>query len=66
MESCGYYTSSPYSRGYIHHLLREKEIIGEVLLQMHNVHWMLDFFQIIRDSINADRLLQVQFIPQEK
>eukprot|EP00210_Caulerpa_lentillifera_P004113 g3922.t1 len=60
MECCECYCCIHHCRGYIHHLLQEKEIIGQVLLQIHNVHWMLDFFQIIRDSINADKLLQLK------
>ncbi|BCX15657.1 MAG: tRNA-guanine(34) transglycosylase [Candidatus Parcubacteria bacterium] len=44
-----------YSRAYICHLLREKEIYGIILLTEHNVFWILNLFKEIRKSIKENR-----------
>ena len=40
-----------YSRQYIHHLLHSRELLAEVLLQVHNYHHFLRFMHGVRDSI---------------
>lgn len=44
-----------YSSAYIHHLLREKEIYGAVLLSEHNLFWILNFMKEIRKAIEENR-----------
>ena len=49
--SCGCYTCAQHHRAFIHHLLSAKEMLGWVLLQIHN-HAIADaFFNGIRRSI---------------
>ena len=47
-----------YSRAYICHLLREKEIFGIMLLVEHNVFWILNIFKEIKKAIRENKFLQ--------
>lgn len=52
VSSCKCYTCTKHHRAYIQHLLTAKEMLGWVLLQIHN-HAILDaFFASIRSSIS--------------
>ncbi|TQS39279.1 hypothetical protein Golomagni_00197 [Golovinomyces magnicellulatus] len=44
-----------HHRAYIHHLLSAKEMLGSVLLQIHNNHILSQFFAAIRESISSSR-----------
>jgi queuine tRNA-ribosyltransferase subunit QTRTD1 len=50
--SCTCYTCTSHHRAYIQHLLSAKEMLGWVLLQIHNHHVLSSFFAAIRKSIN--------------
>ncbi|EKD19475.1 tRNA-guanine transglycosylase family protein [Drepanopeziza brunnea f. sp. 'multigermtubi' MB_m1] len=57
--SCTCYTCTDYHRAFLRHLLSAKEMLGWVLLQIHNHHVLSEFFAAIRESIkngtfNAD------------
>lgn len=43
-----------YSKSYIRHLFMEKEILALRILTMHNLHFLLDLMQKIRQSIEED------------
>jgi len=45
-----------YSRGYIHHLNKSKEIVGAMLLTWHNLHYYQELMQGLRKAIQAGRL----------
>ncbi|GIW67103.1 MAG: hypothetical protein KatS3mg095_1001 [Candidatus Parcubacteria bacterium] len=49
-----------YSRAYICHLLREKEIYGIILLVEHNVFWILNLFKEIRKAIRKRKFLELK------
>jgi queuine tRNA-ribosyltransferase len=49
-----------YSRAYISHLLKEKEIFGIILLAEHNVFWILNLFKEIRRSIKIGNFQQLK------
>ncbi|KAF2684646.1 tRNA-guanine transglycosylase [Lentithecium fluviatile CBS 122367] len=52
-ESCTCYACSKHHRAYVQHLLSAKEMLGWVLIQLHN-HTVLDaFFAGVRNSIRA-------------
>lgn len=53
-ESCLCYACTNHHRAYLQHLLAAKEMLGWVLLQMHNHHTMDLFFAGIRQSIARD------------
>lgn len=40
-----------YSRGYIRHLLKEKEMFGMRLTTLHNIYFINKFFEEIRENI---------------
>jgi queuine tRNA-ribosyltransferase/7-cyano-7-deazaguanine tRNA-ribosyltransferase len=47
-----------FSRVYICHLLKEKEIYGIMLLTEHNVFWILNLFKEIRKAIKENKFLE--------
>lgn len=47
-----------FSRSYLCHLTKEKEILGIILLTEHNVFWILNLFKKIRTAIKENRFLQ--------
>ncbi len=53
-ESCTCYTCKTFSRAYLHHLHRSKEILGARLNTIHNLHYYLNLMQEMRDAIDAD------------
>ncbi len=40
-----------YTRAYIHHLVRQREMAGSILLSMHNVYYLLDLMRRAREAI---------------
>ena len=40
-----------YTRAYIHHLVRQKEMVASILLSMHNVYFLLDLMRRARAAI---------------
>ncbi len=54
-ESCDCYCCKNFSRAYLHHLHRSKEILGARLNTIHNLHYYLKLMSEIRDAIDADR-----------
>lgn len=52
--SCSCYTCQNFSRAYLHHLDRSKEILGAHLNTMHNLHYYLDLMREMREAIEAD------------
>ncbi|MDI9408444.1 MAG: tRNA guanosine(34) transglycosylase Tgt [Candidatus Pacebacteria bacterium] len=45
-----------FSRGYLHHLTRSKEILGAMLLTWHNLHYYQELMAGLRQAIREDRL----------
>lgn len=54
-KKCSCRVCKNYSRAYISHLLKEKEIYGIMLLTEHNLFWILNFMEEIRRAIKEDR-----------
>ena len=50
-EECSCYTCENFTKSYIHHLLREKEILGMHLLSLHNVCFLVKFMERVREEI---------------
>ena len=55
-EACGCYTCSNFSRAYLHHLDKCKEILGSQLNTIHNLHFYQQHMAAIREAIAAQRL----------
>ncbi|KAL1516919.1 hypothetical protein ABEB36_000750 [Hypothenemus hampei] len=56
LRGCNCVACQGYSRGYIHHLLTVQELLGSVLIMIHNIYYMLRFFRKIRDCIKNGNL----------
>lgn len=57
-HDCDCYTCKNYTRAYIRHLINVNEILGARLLTIHNLHFLIDMMQKIRQSIIEDRFLE--------
>ncbi|WP_370254486.1 tRNA guanosine(34) transglycosylase Tgt [Nioella sp.] len=53
-EDCTCPACRNYSRAYLHHVFRAKEIISSMLLTWHNLHYYQELMQGMRDAIDAD------------
>jgi len=51
---CSCYTCQNFSRAYLHHLYRLKEILSARLNTIHNLHYYQELMNQIRTSIEAD------------
>ena len=43
-----------YSRAYIRHLVKSNEMLGGILLSVHNLHFLLDLMRRAREAVLAD------------
>lgn len=48
---CTCYTCTNYTRAYIHHLFKAKEILASILVSYHNEHFIVQLVDDIRHSI---------------
>ena len=55
---CDCYTCRHYSRAYLHHLDRCREILGAHLNTLHNLHYYQRLMVGLREAIAAGRLAQ--------
>jgi queuine tRNA-ribosyltransferase len=53
--TCTCYTCKNFSRAYLHHLDRSKEILGAQLNTMHNLHYYLELMREMREAIEQNR-----------
>ncbi|MEY5018322.1 MAG: hypothetical protein RJB54_240 [Actinomycetota bacterium] len=51
-SECKCYTCANYSRAYINHLFRAKEILGSTLATIHNLHFIVNLVDRMRLAIN--------------
>jgi queuine tRNA-ribosyltransferase len=54
-EGCECPTCKVHTRAYVHHLFRTKELLGPVLASMHNIFFLTNLTQKIRQSIMDGR-----------
>ncbi|MEM0170768.1 MAG: tRNA guanosine(34) transglycosylase Tgt [Thermoplasmata archaeon] len=45
-----------YTRAYIHHLLKENELLGLYLLTLHNIRFMMIFMERVREAIRKNNI----------
>lgn len=53
--ACSCPTCRAYSRAYLRHLVTQKEMLGGILLSIHNLHFLLDLVRNAREAIIAGR-----------
>lgn len=51
VEGCGCYTCRHYTKAYIHHLFKAKEMLSSTLCTIHNEHFTVNLVDQIRASI---------------
>ena len=56
VAGCGCFTCRNHTRAYLHHLVHAHEMLASVLLEMHNTHWWLGFFEALREAVREQRL----------
>lgn len=57
LSNCACYACTKnYTRAYIHHLFKTNEILGKMLLRIHNFHHYREFFVKIREAMNSGNL----------
>lgn len=57
-ENCDCYCCQNFSRAYLHHLIKAKEILALHLLTLHNICFMNRLLEIIRASIKSGTFSQ--------
>lgn len=55
--NCDCYTCRNYTRAYIRHLLKANETFALRLTSIHNLHFLINLMEQIKDAIREDRLL---------
>ena len=50
-NNCNCHTCINFSRAYLHHLFKAQEILGLMLLSLHNIHFYITLMKNIRNSI---------------
>jgi queuine tRNA-ribosyltransferase len=67
-KECSCYTCQNYSRAYINHLFRAKEILGPTLATIHNVYFIVELVENMRKSIDAGNFAEfkVDFLGRYK
>lgn len=51
--TCGCYTCTHFTRAYLRHLIKQDEMLGGILLTIHNLHYLLDLMRRARAAVLA-------------
>lgn len=57
-KECNCKVCKTYSRSYLRHLFKEQEILSSILASYHNLYFLNNMLQEIRQAINEDRFEQ--------
>ena len=52
--ACACYACAHFSRAYLRHLVQANEILGHILLTTHNLHFLLELVQLMKQAIRAN------------
>ena len=52
--TCDCPTCKNHTRAYIRHLVKQNEMLGAILLSVHNLHFLLDLMRRAREAVLAD------------
>jgi queuine tRNA-ribosyltransferase len=55
---CSCYTCTNFTRAYLSHLVRSREMLGLILISLHNLHEMIAFTKKIRQAIINDTFVE--------
>ena len=53
-HNCTCPTCQNYTRAYLRHLVKQNEMLGAILLSVHNLHFLLDLMRRAREAVLAD------------
>jgi queuine tRNA-ribosyltransferase len=51
VEDCSCYTCQNFSRSYLRHLVKSKEMLAPILLSIHNLHILIDLTSELRSAL---------------
>lgn len=54
-EGCGCYTCTSYTRAYLSHLFRAKEMLGGTLATIHNLYFIIHLVETMRVAIESEK-----------
>ena len=57
-DECDCYCCKNYTRAYLNHLFKTKEILGARLLSIHNLRFLVNLMENVREAIKEERLLE--------
>lgn len=52
--TCTCSTCQNHSRSYVRHLVKQNEMLGGILLSIHNLHFLIDLMRRAREAVLAD------------
>lgn len=55
---CNCYTCRNYTKAYLRHLFKANEMLGQRLLSIHNIQFLIDLTKNIREAIRNDTFLE--------
>lgn len=56
-SECDCYTCQNFTKAYLRHLVKAEEILGSMLITMHNLRFLIDLMEKMRVAIMEDRLV---------
>ena len=56
-KKCKCFACKNYTKSYIHHLIKQNEVLGIRLLSIHNVYFMNKLFERIREDLMQNNKL---------
>lgn len=56
VENCSCYTCTHYTKAYLHHLFKAKELTALTLSTIHNLHFMVQWMAHVRQLILEDQI----------
>ena len=57
-DECDCYCCKNYTRAYLNHLFKTKEILGARLLSIHNLRFLVKLMEDVREAIKEERLIE--------
>jgi len=57
-EECDCYCCRNYTKAYLRHLFKANEMLGQRLLSIHNVNYLITLTKRIRQALREDRFLE--------
>ena len=55
-DECDCYACKNYTKAYLHHLFKTKEILGARLLSIHNLRFLVNLMENVRQAIKDECL----------